>query len=231
MDKKNISLIVLVIVLIAAGYLVLKRQAGPEASLSSTTPTPSITPDMSDLIRVEYPVSGQLISSPVKIKGEARGFWFFEASFPARIYDGNGTELGVMPIMTADEWMTENFVSFEARLDFKKPATENGTLVLEKDNPSGLPEHDAQIRIPVRFDLANWKDAAASGKCYVAGCSAQLCVEESEKDIITTCEFKEEYACYKDAQCERQTDGKCGWTPNEELVACLYTAWEKDSAQ
>lgn len=59
------------------------------------------------------------------------------------------------------------------------------------------------------------------GGCFVAGCSGQLCVEEEEKDIITTCEFREEYACYKDARCERQPDGKCGWTKTEQLIQCL----------
>ncbi|MBI2040147.1 hypothetical protein HYT18_03670 [Candidatus Microgenomates bacterium] len=57
--------------------------------------------------------------------------------------------------------------------------------------------------------------------CFVAGCSGQLCVEEAEKDIITTCEFREEYACYKEAKCERQPDGKCGWTKSVELISCL----------
>jgi hypothetical protein len=29
------------------------------------------------------------------------------------------------------------------------------------------------------------------------------------------------YACYRDAACERQPDGACGWTPTAELGACL----------
>jgi len=57
--------------------------------------------------------------------------------------------------------------------------------------------------------------------CQVAGCSSQLCVDSSIGDIITTCEWREEYACYQTATCERQTDGQCGWTLTEELQACL----------
>jgi len=59
------------------------------------------------------------------------------------------------------------------------------------------------------------------GGCFVVGCSGQLCVEETEKDIVTTCEFREEYACYKEAKCEKQPDGKCGWTKSEQLAQCL----------
>jgi spore germination protein GerM len=53
--------------------------------------------------------------------------------------------------MTAEEWMTEEYVPFEATLSFNPPQTETGTLILSKDNPSGLPEHDDELRIPVRF--------------------------------------------------------------------------------
>jgi len=35
--------------------------------------------------------------------------------------------------------------------------------------------------------------------------------------------WKEEYACYKDARCERQSNGTCGWTQTEELNYCLGT--------
>ena len=58
-------------------------------------------------------------------------------------------------------------------------------------------------------------------ECKITGCSGQIC---SDEEIVTTCEFKEEYTCYKTAKCEKQEDGKCGWTPSEELVACLMSA-------
>lgn len=58
--------------------------------------------------------------------------------------------------------------------------------------------------------------------CAVAGCSGTLCVSADEAgDIVTTCEYRPEYACYKEASCEPQADGKCGWTETAELRACL----------
>ncbi len=62
------------------------------------------------------------------------------------------------------------------------------------------------------------------GDCIVTGCSAQLCAEES---LVTTCEYREEYACYKTARCERQPAGGCGWTPTEELLSCLKETREE----
>jgi hypothetical protein len=60
--------------------------------------------------------------------------------------------------------------------------------------------------------------------CKIGGCSSQLCVDESNDEVVTNCQFKEEYACYQNYQlaiCEKQTNGQCGWTQTEELKACL----------
>lgn len=46
--------------------------------------------------------------------------------------------------------MTTDFVPFQATLTFET-ASQNGTLVLEKDNPSGEPQNDASLSVPVRF--------------------------------------------------------------------------------
>lgn len=62
----------------------------------------------------------------------------------------------------------------------------------------------------------------APGSCYVGGCSMQLCSDRP--DMVSTCEYRESYACYKGATCERQTDGACGWTETKELKTCLLEA-------
>ena len=58
--------------------------------------------------------------------------------------------------------------------------------------------------------------------CAVAGCSGQLCVSADEAgDVVTTCEYRAQYACYREASCEPQADGKCGWSQSPELQRCL----------
>ena len=59
-----------------------------------------------------------------------------------------------------------------------------------------------------------------AGECVKSGCSGTVCTEPGN-DVVTTCEFKPEYACYDSATCTRQSDGKCGWTQTPELAACL----------
>lgn len=105
----------------------------------------------SDAIRVTAPVANAIVTSPLAVSGDARGTWYFEASFPVELLDADRNRIAVVPAAAQGEWMTENFVPFRATLDFTPPATDTGFLVVKKDNPSGLPEHDAHVEIPVRF--------------------------------------------------------------------------------
>ncbi|MBI3888698.1 hypothetical protein HY311_02810 [Candidatus Nomurabacteria bacterium] len=106
----------------------------------------------SDLIRVETPQPGENISSPVVIKGTARGSWFFEASFPVVLADWDGLIIAQGTAKAKGDWMTADFVPFEATLTFKtyaKNYSNKGTLILRKDNPSGLPKNNDSLEIPV----------------------------------------------------------------------------------
>ena len=59
-------------------------------------------------------------------------------------------------------------------------------------------------------------------QCVTGGCSGQLCVEQSQAGVASTCEWKETYACYKQlGTCEPQANGTCGWTPTTALTQCL----------
>lgn len=59
----------------------------------------------------------------------------------------------------------------------------------------------------------------AGGPCYVGGCSSQICSDQ--KGMVSTCEFKTEYACYRTAECEHQANSQCGWTMTTDLRTCL----------
>lgn len=124
------------------------------STATSTSPATSTTSGPvgeETLIVATSPARDSLVKSPLKIEGRARGNWYFEASFPARLFDANGTQLAVVAVQAKGDWMTTEFVDFSGTLVFANPTTETGTLVLEKDNPSGLPEFDKSISIPVRF--------------------------------------------------------------------------------
>lgn len=110
--------------------------------------------EKTNLIVSDTPRPGDTIKSPLILKGNARGYWFFEASAPIALYNKDGVLIAQSYIQAKDEWMTEAFVPFEGTIDFSVPPSssgEKGTLVIKKDNPSGLPEHDDSLIIPIRF--------------------------------------------------------------------------------
>ncbi len=112
------------------------------------------TPPLNDLIRVTAPTPQSAISSPATITGMARGTWFFEASFPISIVNWDGLIIGEGVATAQGDWMTEDFVPFTASITYTiDPQTpyNRGAVILKKDNPSDLPEHDAAIEIPVTF--------------------------------------------------------------------------------
>jgi len=104
---------------------------------------------MKNIIRIDKIKSGDKISTPLEMSGLARGYWFFEGSFPIEILDEN-RQIIIQGVAEAQkEWMTEDFVPFKIILDFLVEKEQNGFIILKRDNPSDLKENDAQIEIPV----------------------------------------------------------------------------------
>ncbi len=105
-----------------------------------------------DLIVLTQPKIGEYISSPIIIEGRARGNWFFEASFPVVIVDWDGLIVGQGIAQAQSEWMTTDYVPFQAEISFTKPTVKNnGWIILRKDNPSGLPQNDDAFEVPIFF--------------------------------------------------------------------------------
>lgn len=121
----------------------------------------------SDLIVVHQPKPLSTISSPLTVRGEARGYWFFEGDFPIMLVDWDGriiAESFASFVQNPEDpqltWMTEEFVQYEGVLTFEDPSWEDdfskrGVLVLQKDNPSGLSENDDALEIPILFAPMN----------------------------------------------------------------------------
>lgn len=142
---------------------------------STSNNPPIVTNDIANLIKVTNPVPNAVIKNPLTLTGQARGYWFFEASAPVKLLDANGKEIANTYIQAQGDWMTENFVPFKGTLQFATPSTPTGTLVFENDNPSGLSSNRRELRIPVKFDLTN---PTMEVKAYFS----------TNEDAQTTCE-------------------------------------------
>lgn len=105
-----------------------------------------------EMIKIENPEPEAKISSPLPIKGVAKGYWYFEGTFTVKLYDDVTDSLVAQSSAEADgEWMTEQFVPFKATMTFKAPENHRGRLVFERANPSGLPENAQSYSVPVIF--------------------------------------------------------------------------------
>lgn len=106
-----------------------------------------------DLIRLDYLAPEAQITSPLLVKGEARGTWYFEGSFPVILTDWDGKIIAQGVAQAKGDWMSTDYVPFEVTLDYSVDTTvsNRGSLILKKDNPSGLPENDDALEISVFF--------------------------------------------------------------------------------
>ncbi len=107
-----------------------------------------------DLIVVETPRPQATVSSPLVVKGKARGNWYFEGSFPVVLTDWDGKILAQGIAKAQGEWMTSEYVPFSASLSYTLPLDtpyRRGFLILKKDNPSGEPQFDNSLEVPINL--------------------------------------------------------------------------------
>ena len=182
MDNKIIIFIILVLVVVALwfGFFRTKKVVAPvvlsfESCVSAGFPVMESYPrqcrtsdgktyaeelaqnitysnSSADLIVVDLPFPGAVTGKEFTVAGKARGTWYFEASFPVQVLDKNGKVLVAIPAQAKGDWMTENFVPFEVKVKVPQNYIGPATLVLRKDNPSGLPEKEAYISFPITIE-------------------------------------------------------------------------------
>lgn len=150
------NIFVLAVIVFALGSLAVREFRSPKSDVSKDERsqkenTTLLTPGVDSRVRVTHPQPNEIMASPYTFDGEARGTWFFEASFPVRVEDTAGNILGRGYAQAEGEWMTEEFVPFRGTVEFISEKDQLGRVVFEKDNPSGLPEHAAETSVPVQI--------------------------------------------------------------------------------
>lgn len=143
-------IIVLCVVIAGLSYALLVIPAPLQSPTATTTPL-TATSSLSSLaarVSVTSPKSGGTVPKTFLVVGSAPGPWYFEASFPIKVVDPNNNYIGQGLAQAQSNWMTEELVVFHATTTvtgYSGPAT----LVLMKDNPSGMPEHDDSVSFPI----------------------------------------------------------------------------------
>ena len=147
MTRNILYTIVGIIVIVLVGYFIFFQSTENAPEIIA----PKIIYDRAslDLIKVEAPLPGAVTGKEFLVLGEARGNWYFEASFPVTLFDKDGKILVKTFATAMGEWMTEDFVPFRSEIEVPHNYIGPATLVLYKDNASGLPEHDASVAFPI----------------------------------------------------------------------------------
>ena len=169
-SKGLMVLAVVLFIVLIVGFVVLFAVPGPKGS--SVGPAQNLSSDsnesgegsaaasstiftqaiLDDTISVEAPLKNSHISSPLVIRGKARGSWYFEASAPVELRNASGAVIAQGHITAQGDWMTSDYVPFTATLTFTaQPTGSTGTLILKNDNPSGDPSREKELDIPLNF--------------------------------------------------------------------------------
>lgn len=59
--------------------------------------------------------------------------------------------------------------------------------------------------------------------CVKGGCSGTVCQSKNAEPVFTTCEFRPEYACYRQISCSC-VKGQCSWEKTKEFEDCVTKA-------
>ncbi len=151
---RYITILLVAIVSFGAGVWYMGGFVLPEPTPIPQDETPEPQPRAvyenadTNMIRVETPLPGATVSSTFSVQGSARGGWYFEANFPYEVLDANEIMIAQGPVTAGGEWMTPEFVPFSFVVSIPEYVG-SATLVLRNDNPSGLPENDASVSIPI----------------------------------------------------------------------------------
>lgn len=143
-------LIVLFIVILGLTWALFAIPAPttPPITATSTSSVSTSTQPLSARVVVTSPIAGSSVPKVFTVAGSAPGPWYFEASFPIKVVDANNNFIGQGVGQALTDWMVVDNVSFLATVTtsgYSGPAT----LVLLRDNPSGMPENDDSVSIPI----------------------------------------------------------------------------------
>ena len=128
----------------------------PATSTNSTnseeTPTSGSQKPLSSRVIVTTPQAKSTVGRTFTVAGVAPGPWFFEAQFPIQVRDVDGNVIGRTNGTAQGDWMTEKLVTFTATIQIDATYHGPAKLILMKDNPSGMPENDDAIEVPIVID-------------------------------------------------------------------------------
>ncbi len=142
-------IIVLFVVIVGLSYALFWMPVAAPITATSTPPVATTTLPLSARVIVTSPKANATVGNTFVVSGAAPGQWYFEASFPIKIVDKDNNFIGQGIAQAQGEWMTTDQVTFTSTITLTGNYSGPATVVLMRDNPSGMPENDDSVSIPI----------------------------------------------------------------------------------
>jgi hypothetical protein len=162
----GIAVIVILFVIIVIGfwYLIASPAYAPSvvtapianstSDIGSATSTPIATSSIPTASRViiSSPLPNATVAKTFTVSGSTPNNWYFEASFPIEVRDIKGKLITQSHAQAQSDWTVEGPVAFTASITIPNNYSGPANLMLMRDNPSGLPQNNAEMIIPITID-------------------------------------------------------------------------------
>src|SRR3989338_9376682 len=145
-------LIAVFVVILGLTWALFAIPAPTPPNTATTTPPVATTTEplpLSARVVVTSPKPNATVGKTFVVSGQAPGPWYFEASFPIKIVDKDNSFIGQGIAQAQGEWMTVEQVTFTATVVLDGTYSGPATAVLLRDNPSGMPENDDSVSVPI----------------------------------------------------------------------------------
>ena len=146
----------LFVVILVLAWLLFTTPAHAPAVPQEATSTPAdskqqapASEPLSSSVRVSSPAAGATVGQTFAISGAAPNGWYFEAVFPIMVRDADDNVLAHAQGRAQSDWMISGPVHFTATVTLERIYHGAATLILLKDNPSGLPQNDDSVEVPI----------------------------------------------------------------------------------
>lgn len=123
------------------------QQTPSPTPVAISTPTPNPSKPI-----VTSPLPNSKVTSPLKVTGTVPSGWMFEGVSIIKLVDEKNKLIvqGQAKEVVPGSWTSGEPIAFGATLTFKTTA-KSGFLILQNDNPSGIPEKSILFTVPVSF--------------------------------------------------------------------------------
>lgn len=185
-----------------------------------------------------YLEEGSTIENNMVIKGIADFRVFHKKSFLVYVLDSDKRILGKTYAYINGNLNGNKFYPFRTIVSYEAPKGTRGYLVFKNHNQEDVLSSNYIMSIYFKeskvvnnmptllYPSPDYGQITANEPCVVTGCSGQFCMSESEaRGFVSTCEWRQSYACYANAVCERNKyTNSCGWRKDATLNICLQNS-------